>query len=303
MKILLTALLASFLVFASSYGRIMNFGSQSEYGIKECPQGDLTYINPETWDVFTDMDAGKIFGVDSASLTVFQVEYLSTAVIEGIKVGQNTAVASFSDKRGFFGGEGYMDLYYMQSADDYYAGQARFVGGWKYNLNYYLDLDLGGNIYYATKDIVGPGLPGGGYKWGGDIYAGLIIRNVYVAPFCYVGYNDPLDALKIMAGFAPIVDLAEFTGIQDLYLENCFMYGYTSANRWSADTPVGGQLWQNGYGYVQLESNIVYVYDEHWKTSAGIGYSYNNDGEVGPGGFEMGPDQNLWVNISFGYVF
>lgn len=308
MKFTLPIFMAALFAFTAANARIMTYGLQSEYGIKDLSGEDSPlYINPNAWDVFTSGDVETMLGINATkSYSVFQVEYSSTMVMEGVKIGGNTMTAVLQDRRPLFGGEGYLDCAMITPLDTYYSKQLRVLGGWKYNLNKYLDLDLGGTINYAFDGIAGAGLPAkNGYLFGGDIYAGLTLRDIYIAPFVYVGYNSPCDALKLMAGFAPVVSLYDITHIEDLYIETCIYYGYTSANRYAGDHEIGGHYWRNEYSYVQAEANLVYVYKKHWKFLVGVGYSYNNDGygSVGQGGFDMGPDSNVWTTIAVGYVF
>ncbi len=290
------------------HARIMTYGFQSEYGIKDLSkESSPFYVNPYTWDVFTSGDVDTMLGINAEqSYTVFQAEYSTSMVLEGVKIGGNTMTAALQDRRPLFGGEGYIDCAMITPLSSAYSKQLRVLGGWKYNLNKYLDIDIGGTINYAFDGIAGVGLPTkDGYRFGGDIYAGFILRDVYVSPFFYVGYNSPCDALKLMAGFAPRISLYELTHIEDLYIESCLCYGYTRANRYAGDNEIGGHYWRNEYSYVQAEANLVYVYDKHWKFSAGVGYAYNTDGSgcVGQGGFDLGPDENLWLTVSVGYVF
>ena len=146
---------------ATLQARITAFGESPKYGIKPLPESAEFYdVNPHTWDVFTTFDGDEIIGANQPRRTVFQIEAYSASVMEGRRVGEFTPVASLTDRGAFFGGDGYMDLYYSAPVDSKYAQQAVFFGGWKYNLTKYVDIDLGGNIIYTTKKVAGPGLIG-----------------------------------------------------------------------------------------------------------------------------------------------
>ena len=284
----------------SANARLTAFGDPATYGIKELGSGTPFDINPYTWDVFASMDAAKMFGVDDEHSTLLSAEYHSTYVQEGMKTGENSFVVSLSDRGAFFGGDGYFELAAAMPAESRYAQQYYFLGGWKYNLNDYIHIDLGGNFKYTSKRVSGPGLPGGGITFSGDIYVGLI-ADVPLTPFVYYMYNPDYDAQKIMAGINPQFSLEEAFAIKNLFLDMEAYYGYVHANRWTGDNKVGGRYWENSYGFVQTEVAIVYIY-EGWRFSVGGGYAYQNDGE-GPGGMGSGPAHNAWFSTSVGIFF
>ena len=204
---------------ATLQARITAFGESPKYGIKPLPESAEFYdINPHTWNVFTTFDGDEIIGANQPRRTVFQIEAYSASVMEGRRVGEFTPVASLTDRGAFFGGDGYMDLYYSAPVDSKYAQQAVFFGGWKYNLTKYVDLDLGGNIIYTTKKVAGPGLVGiGGENWRGDIYAGFTSDKIFLCPFVYVGYDPTYDSLKFQGGFNPVISLEELTPRQQVF--------------------------------------------------------------------------------------
>jgi len=287
----------------SAQARISAFGLPAEFGISPDPE-NWYEINPYTWDTFTTFDSDIIFGKGKSSRTVLQAEYYSAMVIEGHQVAQNTFVASFSDRRGFFGGDGYLDLYYIMPTNSNYAQQAVIYGGWKYNLMKYLDIDLGGNIIYANKKVVGPGLVGNlsGQSWRGDIYCGFSCDEVFVNPFAYVSYEPTYDALKFHAGFSPKLNLEPYTAIEGLGLETQAFVGYIDAKRWSGDDKINGNYWNNSYGYLQLEANLVYEINSY-RLFVGVGWAITNDETVGPNSFDMGPSDMVWGSCGVGYVF
>ena len=290
---------------ATLQARITAFGESPKYGIKPLPESAEFYdVNPHTWDVFTTFDGDEIIGANQPRRTVFQIEAYSASVMEGRRVGEFTPVASLTDRGAFFGGDGYMDLYYSAPVDSKYAQQAVFFGGWKYNLTKYVDIDLGGNIIYTTKKVAGPGLVGlGGENWRGDIYAGFTSDKIFLCPFVYVGYDPTYDSLKFQGGFNPVISLEELTAIKGLSIQSQIIFGYVHANRFSGEARLSnGNYWRNSYGYIQAESNLVYE-RKSWRFFVGVGWACNNDGEIGPDNVNMGPDNFVWTGGGVGYIF
>ncbi len=285
--------------------RITSLGEPAKIGISPDPQ-NWDEINPHTWDVFTEFDGDKMFGVNSARVTTLSVEFYSSGVIEGRKVGDFTTVASLTDRGEFFGGDGYLDLYYFAPFDtNKYAQQLVIFGGWKYNLTKYVDIDLGGNIIYATKRILGPGLVVkgmGGETFSGDIYVAFSSDKLYIDPFVLVGYDPTYDETKFIAGITPKFDLSGIIPIEGFSLELSCMAGYTRAQRFSGSEISTGGYWRNSYAYVQTEANLVYTY-KHLRTFIGVGWAIHNDGEVAPNGESMGNDNNVWVGGGIGWIF
>ena len=112
--------LISILIFATiSQARITSLGEPAKFGIAPDPQA-WDEINTHTWDVFTTFDSDEIFGVNQDRETIITTEFYSTGVMEGRKVGDVTAVASLTDRGAFFGGDGYLDLYYFAPVDKEY---------------------------------------------------------------------------------------------------------------------------------------------------------------------------------------
>ena len=305
MKNWLLAIIFSFLAVLTTEARITAYGLPAQYGLGPDPE-NWYEVNPHTWEVFTNMDASEMFGVDNPdSNTFFGVEYHSTGVLEGRKVGDSTLVASFNDRRSFFGGDGYLELCYFAPVNiDKYAQQAMFLGGWKYNLTKYVDIDLGGNFIYATKPVIGPGIAGyGGETSRGDFYVGFMTDKIFLRPFAYFDYDITLDAQKWTAGISPIIDLSKLTAINGLYLQSQGTVGYVDANRWSGNQKINGSLWRNSYSYFQAESYMVYEYDSSIRIFAGIGLAIHNDGKNAPNGVAMGPSSMLWGTCGIAYIF
>ncbi len=303
-KFILTASLCAALA-AASHARVTAFGEPASYGIKLLPESAEFYdVNPYTWDVFESFDGDKIIGAKEPRRTVFQIEAYSASVMEGRRVGEFTPVASLTDRGAFFGGDGYMDLYYSAPVDSKYAQQAVFFGGWKYNATKYVDIDLGGNIIYSTKKVAGPGLVGiGGESWRGDVYAGLSTGKIFLRPFAYVGYDPTYDSLKFQGGFNPVFSLEKLTAIKGLSIQSQIIFGYIKANRFAGDTRLSnGNYWRNSYGYIQTESNLVYETNS-WRIFAGVGWTCHNDGKAGPDNINMGPDNFVWTGGGIGYIF
>lgn len=291
----------------STQARVSMVGQPADYGLKDINESSWYDINPHTWDVFTSFDGDEIFGTKSVRYTAVQVEFHSIGVIEGRKVGAETIVGSFQDRGAFFGGEGYLDLYYFAPVDiSKYAQQAVALGGWKYNLTKYVNLDLGGNVIYSTKRVIGPGIAGyGGETLRGDFYAGFVGDIDWISPFVYVDYDATYDALKFFGGFSPKIDLAPYTKIKGLSLETQITFGYVKANRWSGEYKIDGHYWHNDYAYIQADANLVYLFNKTWRSFIGVGWACHNDGKgnVGQGGVDMGPDQMVWFSCGLGYVF
>lgn len=292
-------------MLCAAHARITSFGDPAKYGLSPSPENWYD-VNPYTWDVFTTFDGDKIMGTGTERYTMLGAECYSTGVIEGRKVGDFTAVASFVDRGAFFGGDGYLDLYYFAPVDaNKYAQQINFFGGWKYNLNQYIDIDIGGNLIYSTKPVVGPGfvVEGmGGETLRGDIYIGFTTNKLYVAPFVFAGYDPTYDELRLTAGFSPSVDLEPYTGIRGLAIEAKAVFGYVRAQRFSGSEIVGGGYWRAEYSYIQTEANLVYIY-KHLRTFAGVGWAIHDDGKYAPNGEYLGSDNNVWVGGGIGWIF
>lgn len=299
MKKILVLVLA-FAGVASLEARVALFGDPAEYGIQELGTNTVFDLNPYAWEVFTEMDAAKMFGTNQERITILRTEFYSTFVHEGMKTGQNSFVFSILDRGALFGGEGYAELAAAIPAESRYARQYFFFGGWKYNLNDYLDIDIGGNFRYASERVAGPGLPGGGVYFSGDLYVGIILK-VPANPFFYYMYNPDYDAQKIMAGINPTFSMEPVFGFKNLYFEMKAYYGYVAANRWTGNNRINGSFVSNSYGFVQTEGTFVYTY-EKWRFSIGGGYSYHNSGSD-EAGIGNGPPQNTWVSTSVGFVF
>ncbi len=299
------SILCAALALCGLQARIMSFGDPAEYGLAPSPENWYD-INPHTWDVFVTFDDEKIFGTNDPRRTVAGAEFYSTGVMEGRKVGDFTAVASLTDRGPFFGGDGYMDLYYFAPVDmDKYAQQIAFFGGWKYNLTKYVDIDIGGNIIYSTKRVVGPGMVVegmGGETLRGDIYVGFTSSKVFINPFIFAGYDPTYDELRFTTGFGPKIPLYEATGIKGLSIETKFTLGYVRAQRFSGSEIASGGYWRNEYSYVQTEANLVYCY-EHLRTFVGLGWALHNDGKYAPNGAYLGSDNNVWVGGGVGWIF
>lgn len=287
---------------ATLYGRFSSDEMPAEYGIEPGPE-KWYQINPHTWNTFTSFDGDIIFGAGKERFTMIGVEYYSTGVIEGRKVGDSTLVASFQDRGAFFGGDGYMDISYFAPVDSKYAQQATALGGWKYNITKYVDIDLGGNIIYSTKKVIGPGIAGyGGESWRGDFYVGFTSDELYVRPFAYFDYDMTYDATKWLAGFNPIIDLEPLTAIENLRIESQLTFGYVNANRWSGDQKINGNYMRNSYGYIQIEANLVYQIGGV-RMFVGVGWAMHNDGRVASNGVDLGPDNMVWTSCGIGYIF
>ena len=283
-----------------AHARLTAYADPAVYGIKEVESDSIFHVNPYTWDVFSSMDANAMFGIDAEHTTLLSAEYHSVYVQEGMKTGENSFVVSLSDRGAFFGGDGYFELAATVPANSRYARQYYFLGGWKYNLNKYVHIDLGGNFKYTSERTSGPGRTGGGIRFSGDLYAGLI-ANLPLNPFVYYMYNPDYDAQKIMAGINPQFSLEKLTAIKNLSFDMEAYYGYVHANRWTGDHKVGGSLHKNSYGFVQAEAALVYVYNGI-RFSVGGGYAYHSDGE-GVNGIGSGPRHNAWVSTSIGMFF
>ena len=291
--------------FSTLGARITDLGTSPEYGISDDPQ-NWYEINAHTWEVFASMDGVKMLGIDADHYTTVSAECYSTGVIEGRKVGDFTAVGSFKDRGEFFGGDGYFELVYFAPTNmDKYAQQIDVFGGWKYNLTKYVDIDLGGNVIYSTKRVLGPGLVidgMGGQALRGDIYVCLSSRKVYVSPFALIGYDPTYDEMKVIGGFTPSLDLYEITSIKGLSIQTSLIAGYMRAQRFSGSEISTGGYWRCSYSYIQTEANLVYVY-KSLRTFVGVGWAIHDGGRIAPNGVYMGSDNNVWAGGGIGWIF
>lgn len=297
--------LSILVLVASANARITSLGEHAKFGLAPDPE-TWDEVNLYAWDITTTLDAVEILGINQPRETIISAECYSTGVMEGRKVSDFTAVASLTDRGALFGGDGYMDLYYFAPVDaNKYAQQFVFFGGWKYNLTKHLHVDLGGNLVYTTKRIVGPGIyvkGMGGETFRGDMYVSLSTDKLYIPPFVLVAYDPTFDCTKYIAGINPKIDLYDLTYIKGLSIEAQAVAGYVRAQRFSGSKIDTGGYWRNSYAFIQAEANLVYRY-KHLRTFVGVGWAIHNDGETAPNGEDMGNDNNVWVGGGIGWIF
>lgn len=301
-RIFLSVLCAA-LAMSEAHARVGVYALPAKYGVKG-NQNSWNQINTRTWDVFTSFDGNEILGLDSERYTLLQTEFYTSGVVDGRKVGDSTIVASFSDRGAFFGGEGYTDLNCFAPLGKKYAMQVDFLGGWKYDITTFADIDIGGHIIYSDKKIAGPGFTGlGGTQWKGDIYAGFIFPHFDVNPFVYFSYDPALETIKFIGGLRPVFDLEPFTAIEGLLFEMKLECAYVDAKNWAADDTFYGRKWKNSYFYAQTEANLVYLWNKKVRTFIGVGYAYNNDEKYAPNGAYLSPKNVAWFSCGIGYLF
>ena len=93
------------------------------------------------------------------------------------------------------------------------------------------------------------------------------------------------------------------TAIKGLSIQAQALFGYIRANRFAGEAKLAdGNYWRNSYGFIQLESNLVYE-TRHWRFFTGVGWACHNDGKDMPAGIQSDSDNFLWVGGGVGYLW
>lgn len=301
-KLLAFIFISALCAFANAQeGRLALFDGTSGYNFKSWYE-----INPSCWDITENFNFDEAFGVDKERFTSLGVEYRSATIYKGKKASGNAVAAVFEDRGPLFAGEGYNVITGVLPDNQHYTKSLCVLSGWVYNISKYVDFDIGGTLYF-TEDAINADSRiaiDGGERFSGDIYVGFI-GNHFLRPFVYGFYNFSFYQYGVMAGFAPSYNLEKLTAIKNLSLDIKIYASYAKAERFSAESTVGGKYWENSYGYIQAYGGLSWVLNKHIKFSGGVGYAVNNDGQGcrGPLGEDFGPDMNVYGTFSISYIF
>jgi len=277
------------------------------YGIKEFTPENWYSINSATLDSVVDFDFYEAFGLEkNTHLIGIQGVYMSSHIVKGKRAADSTFMVEFFDRGPLFAGEGYWNFQGFLPEDSQFAKEFNILGGWKYNLTEFLVFDIGGNVTLSDKKVNADGRPAKHYGEGedvfGDVYFGLI-GDCFLEPFVYFIYDFTFYQKEFRGGFAPKFDLEPLTAIEGLSLEILTYGAYTVADRFSGRNQ--GDYWHNSYTYFYGRTDLVWASGNGLRFSAGVGYTYNNDGSefAGPRNSELGSDSNVFFRCSIGYSF
>lgn len=270
------------------------------------------HINPEAWDSFVSGDTERMFGEWSEQTLRLNFEYRSEASLWGYRIGEQVLVPSLELLGPLFGGESYTEVRgYLPTQGDNYANQLWVIGGWRYHLTPYLDVDVGGNFVFADKRLGGPGVAANaGWRARGTIYLGLVGRH-WLQPSLYGVYDFELDQPQVFLGLLPSLSL-ESLGIDapGFFLDGQFAVSYLKGNRWfgepNPDNPIH---WSNAYVYWETGVRLRYEFDGTLSgASAHIGVSYSgrangNASLSHPDPVVQGPRNQVSFNAGISYGF
>lgn len=275
----------------------------AKYGINEFENKDFFTFNSAAIDHLSDFDAEVAFGIEGERRTLIETGYTSSYIIKGKEAIENAYLLSFEDRGPLFSGESYTIIRgVLPLTSGKEAKRLDLVGGWLYNINSYMTFDIGGTISLTDKRTLADGISTGsdyiGESVTGDFWVAFM-GDMYMKPFISALYNFDYEQYQFSIGFAPVIDLSEI--MNGLSLDITAYYAYTSSNTYTGDSPID---WKNSYYYVYGLAQLSWEY-EHFKISAGIGYTWNSDGSGYNGvlGMNLGDSSNLFGTFSIGYIF
>lgn len=167
---------------------------------------------------------------------------------------------------------------------DYYLGYTQAVGD-------IVSLDAGFTYYsYSTGDI----------RQTREIYVGAT-ADVLLSPSLYVYYDFDLEQTLFEGSISYSLDLAQYTHVEGLSLENTAYLGFLNARKVNAGNT---GIAKNSYMYFGFASDIAYAITENISTSFGIRWVINNDGHNGNSVNGSGTkDNQFWVGGSLGFAY
>jgi hypothetical protein len=262
-------------------------------------------VNPEAWDSFVSFNGQRIFGKGDQQDFTVGVDYTNRPIRYGKKAGGSSVLPEFTWVGPLFGGEGYTAVGGTLPLESPYAQELDAIGGWRYHLTDWTDIDIGGNLLFYNKSVQGSGLPAPwGTKSAGDIYVGFTGR-VISRPAIYYSY-DPTFGRSILSGrVSHVLDLGDLLGVEGLYLGGKLEVGLLQANVYNGGNKVAGQNWRNGYVFFQASLDADYeVYHGVYLRLGGT-WAVNNDGSgsTGIAGTNLGPDNNVSFHGGIMYAF
>lgn len=256
--------------------------------------------------------AGAVFAQDAAS----------TAVSQQAAPQQSTSAAANLSIAGTFGYESayvfrgaLLDRHAFQSGVElaYSFGTAGevYAGVWgslpisRHDGTKEFDYYIGYDVQVAELVTIDTGFTYYTYASGNisqtrEIYVGTSV-DVLLTPSLYFYYDFDLQQTVFEGSISYSLDLAQYTQLEGLSLENKAYIGFLHARRALAQS---GEPQKNGYMYFGFASDIAYAVSENVSTSIGIRWAMNNDGHEGNSVNGDGrKDNQFWVGASVGLAY
>lgn len=263
--------------------------------------GDWLSVNPAALDDTVNFTPETV-GIGKPITLYPVVDFESELNWRGKKLATQTFIPKLGTESYLFGGEAYLDLNCLLPVDSAYAKGMNIYMGWCYQLTRYIDVDVGGNLFFYDKQVYGFGQTGPGTKDSGDFHLGLS-ADVPLNPWAWVTYDFVYDALIFEGGLIHRQALQPWVGVENLSLELGVTSGWLQSNRYSGRTKINGQYWENSYGYVFTSADLVYRPLDPLAVSVGVRWSGNNDGSgYAANGMWIGPDSSVWFGMSVTYT-
>ncbi|WP_309398695.1 hypothetical protein [Cerasicoccus maritimus] len=256
-------------------------------------------VNTEAWDSFISFNGDRILGDPSQHQFTPSVTYYTSYTTAGKRIARDSIMPSIATSGPLFGGDGYGAFTGVIPFDSQYTNQFNAVGGWKYNLTEYIDVDVGGGFALYDKNSFGEGQPSALGSWyRSEFYFGLI-GDFLLHPAAYIVYDSNLEQVEGVIGVSQRWELA-----QEVYFFWEGRLGYLNANSYFGyDGPAGVGKWQNGYAYWLTAVEVSWEVIKNGTIAIGGGYAGNNDGTIGLRSIDMGPENTFYGKVSISYSF
>jgi hypothetical protein len=265
----------------------------------------LTAVNPDAWHSFTSLNATRMFGNFTQQDFSLGVDYTNRVIQDGKKASGRSILPKFTWVGPLFGGEGYTALSGIIPLQSPYAQQLNVKGGWRYHLDKWINLDLGGNVFLYNKSVLASGYPASfGAKQSSPFYVGVVGRCL-ASPSFYFTYNPDFGESIETLSVEHVFNLGQLACIDGLYIGPKLVVGMVQANDYNGGNKVLGHNWRNGYTYFELQLNADYEVYHGVYLHAGAEWAMNNDGSgsQGIGGTNLGPDDNVSFRAGVVYAF
>lgn len=256
-------------------------------------------VNTEAWDSFISFNGDRIMGDPSEHSFTPSATVYSSFTSVGKRINKGAVIPAFSTSGPLFGGDGYATLSGVIPFESGNTYQIGFVGGWKYRLLEWLDVDVGGGMAFYDKNAFGAGQVSNlGSYYRSALYFGLIVP-VPLNPSVYAVYDTQLEQFQVIISISERMDL---TDNLSLFVEA--RGGQLSSQSYlgGSEAPIGGK-WKNGYTYWLTAASLDWEVIENTTVSVGVGYTGNNDGTVGIYGLDLGPENTVYGSVGLSYTF
>ncbi|GHC05914.1 hypothetical protein [Cerasicoccus arenae] len=267
--------------------------------VASAPPDEKFAVNTEAWDSFISFNGARIMGDPADHMFVPSASYYTSYTSVGKRLSKSTIVPSFSTSGPLFGGDGYLTLSGVLPFDGDDTYQFNTLGGWKYRLLEYLDIDVGGGLALYDQNSFGAGQPSQlGSYYRSAFFFGIIGR-LPLNPAAYVTYDSQLEQVQAIVGVSETWKLAEeWTLFAEARLGQLSSQSYLGDSK----SPVSGK-WRNGYTYWLTTAEISWTPIKNGTIAAGIGYTGNNDGTRGIENIDLGPENTVYGKFSIAYSF